>query len=182
MLSEPLYVGLGVRYLTHAEIKTMTASLTRGSDKSTLTMSQARRQIRKLTWDQLRVLVETSIHVGGQRYTTSMHKHLGVVRLFTLEQVKEFLKAYKTPGSAAPDSRKGRNYVRKNTRKCHKCLRAGLTGKVTHHATEDCVHRVRQQNVEKLTKLRSRKRGRDKSVNPASSKSTAKQARRSNPS
>ena len=180
-LPEPLYVSLAVRYLTHAEIKTMATCLTRESDQVTLTMSQARRQIRKLSWDKLRVLVETSIHVGGKRYTSSMHRHLGDIRLFTLEQAKEFLKAHKTPSPAAPDSRKGRNQARKNPLRCQKCQRAGLTGKVTHHATEDCVERLRKLNVEKLTKVKPRKRGREKSVNPASSKSTAKQARRTAP-
>ena len=57
-------------------------------------------------------------------------------------------------------------------------MSAGLVVKVTHHATEDCIDRLCKQNVEKLANLKSRKRGRERSVTSPSSKLAAKQARK----
>ena len=177
-LPESLYVKMATRFLTHTEIRTMATCLTRGTDQSSLSMSQARRAIRQLKWDKLRLLVETSVHTGGQKYTTAMHKHLGDTRLFTLEQAAEFLKGHKAPRTGNAAGHKSRSYDRKNPPRCRKCMRAGLTGKVIQHATEDCVDRVRKQNLEKLVKHNSRKRGRERFTSLSGSKVAAKQARR----
>ena len=177
-LPESLYVNLAIRFITHSEIKTMATSLAQGSDNGTLTMSQARRSIRKLSWNELRVLVESSVHTGGQKYTTGMHKHLGDTRLFTLEQARNFLRIHRTPRSGVLGTNRTRNLNKRTTARCKKCMRAGLVGKVTHHATEDCVDKVRKQNIEKLAKPNSRKRGRDRSAYFSSSKDGVKQPRK----
>ena len=180
-LPESLYVNLAIRFFTRTEIKAMATSLAQGASRGSQSMSQARRAIRKLKWDKLRVLVESSVHTGGQKYTTNMHKHLGETRLFTLEQAKNYLKAYKTPRAGIPGAPKSRGQERKYQVRCRKCMRAGLVGKVTHHATEDCVDRVRKQNVEKLAKLNPKKRSRERLANPSSSKEVVKQARKTVP-
>ena len=98
--------------------------------------------------------------------------------LFTLEKAKKLLRTYRTPRTYSAAERKVRFRERKTVIRCRKCMRAGLVRKVTHHATEDCIDRLRKQNVEKLANLKSRKRGRERSATSPSSKVAAKQARK----
>ena len=181
MLPEGLYVQLATRFFTHLETKTLATHIVQGPEKSELSVSRARQSIRRLKWDKLRSLVEACMHAGGQKYTPSQHAHLNSTRLFTLEQAKKLLKTYRIPRTYSAAERKPRFRERKTVIRCRKCMRAGLVGKVTHHATEDCVDRLRKQNMEKLTNLKSRKRGRERSATSPSSKAAAKQARKNPP-
>ena len=130
-----------------------------------MTPSQAKHEISRRSWDELGLLVKSSLHSGGPRYRQTMHKHLCDTRLFTLEQARTYLDVYKPSSASAPASRSSGGRRRDESPVCRKCVDGGLSGKYVRHKTKDCRGSIRRMNIEKFKDPNRRKRGRERSVN-----------------
>ncbi len=170
-LPEKLYIDLATRFLTPHEIKTMAAKIVHGADANKMTPTQAKREISRRSWDELGLLVKSSLHsAGGPRYRQAMHKHLCDTRLYTLEQAKTYLEVYKPAATSAPQNKSSGGKRRDESPVCRKCVDGGLSGKYVRHKTKDCRAGIRRMNIEKFKDPNRRKRGRERSVNFSGSK------------
>ena len=93
-----------------------------------------------------------------------MHKHLSDTMVFTLDEAQAYIKIHSPSKYGTASNKKSPPRAKYTAPVCAKCTKAGLTGRVTRHATEACVDKVRKQNLEKVIKFESRKRGRENSI------------------